>query len=248
MRQHRFGVGGRRTSTSTSSAKRYGFAPRMPPKWRRNRDISARTVTVRPASPNRSSDSSDAERPSGRLASTYSISAWRGLSRCVHVPEAPATVSSGSRGERTSRTTRVGGAVSCSVSRISQPPGTGSAAQLPYAGSQTRPGARPVGSAIRSTGATPAAAATQPCSSATTACPLTFASTGTAKPRSRSSSVRWAVRSWDSASRVTASTSANVVAWTVGAGPERSTTPSSLPSRGSCSGAAAHVQECCART
>jgi hypothetical protein len=40
------------TSTSTPSAKRYGPAASRPPRCLRNREISARTVTVRPGSPN----------------------------------------------------------------------------------------------------------------------------------------------------------------------------------------------------
>lgn len=102
------GSSGSSISTSASSRNRYGRCCRSSPQYRRIRDISARTVTVREGSPNRSSARAAAPRPDRCTASRYSNSACRGLSSRDQEPAAPDTVSAACPGRARSSTIRAG--------------------------------------------------------------------------------------------------------------------------------------------
>ncbi|WP_308696447.1 hypothetical protein [Streptomyces antimycoticus] len=135
----------------------------------RSRDIAARTVTVRVGSPNRSSASCAAVRPSGCAASSSSTSAWRALSSCVQAPDGPEKVRVQRCGWRTSssRSPQPAGppssALPPSSTRSRWPPGSGSTAHAPSAGSQTGPSYGAFGSnSRRSRGVTPVTPAIQP--------------------------------------------------------------------------------------
>ncbi len=94
----------------------------------------------------------------------------------------------------------------------------------------------------------PVTAAVQPSRSTASARPPIRASIGAATVRSRSTDSQCRVRSSASDTLATAVTRASVAGLNAGAGPLTLSTPSSRPSRGSCSGAAAQVQEWWLRT
>ncbi len=91
-------------------------------------------------------------------------------------------------------------------------------------------------------------AASQPLPSTARARPPSRHSIGAATERSRSIDCRCRFLISLSASRATEPTRASVVGWKVAAGPLMSTIPISRPSRGSRTGAAAHVHPCRLRT
>ena len=134
--------------------------------------------------------------------------------------------SAGVPGVRRSSTTRdSAGAVSSSLSRTSQPPGSSSTSHMPSVGIQARPGASSSGSRMRLCSGSESTAATQPSASTASAGRPMRARIGAATVRNRFNVRSCCSRRWDSASRATTSTSATVVGCTVAAGPETSTTP-----------------------